>query len=258
MDWIVPIAVALPTLLLFLIGYLIRFRKQYGLISGYNTMSEEKKKNVDVEGLGRLMGNALFLMGFLIGAGMLLLFKDQGVAGICVIGLSLPVVVFLLIRAQKYDRNDRAPDGRMKSRSKFAIAGFVVFLAVVAGGVGYLFAQGSQPTSAVLADGGLKISGLYGQTVPVADIRKVELVFALPTVEARTNGSAIGDLLSGHFRLADVGAALLFLDRSKPPFLYVETATQKIYLNLATPAETQTLYESLSTATLPFDQKPLG
>lgn len=41
----------------FIVGIGIRYFRWYFLIAGYNTMSEEKKKNVDIEALGKLMGN---------------------------------------------------------------------------------------------------------------------------------------------------------------------------------------------------------
>ncbi|MDW7671778.1 MAG: DUF3784 domain-containing protein [Bacillota bacterium] len=49
--------------LFILLGIAIHKLKWYFLISGYNTMSKEKKANVDTEGLGRLMGFYLYLNG---------------------------------------------------------------------------------------------------------------------------------------------------------------------------------------------------
>ena len=57
-----------PGALLLLLGYLIRYRRMYFLISGYNTMPAGKRKNVDTEGLDRLMGRSLFAMGGLVTA----------------------------------------------------------------------------------------------------------------------------------------------------------------------------------------------
>jgi hypothetical protein len=46
-----------------LIGLAVHVFKWYFLISGYNTMSKEKKANVDTEGLGRLMGIYSYVNG---------------------------------------------------------------------------------------------------------------------------------------------------------------------------------------------------
>jgi len=44
-------------------GIAIRVFKWYFLISGYNTMSKEKKDKVDIEGLARFMGTYLYANG---------------------------------------------------------------------------------------------------------------------------------------------------------------------------------------------------
>lgn len=46
-----------------MMGIAIRVFKWYFLISGYNTMSKEKKDKVDIEGLARFMGMYLYANG---------------------------------------------------------------------------------------------------------------------------------------------------------------------------------------------------
>lgn len=53
----------IPAGLLFLMGWLIRYKKQTWLISGYNISSKEKKEKYDLDKLTRLMGSFLFLLG---------------------------------------------------------------------------------------------------------------------------------------------------------------------------------------------------
>jgi len=48
---------------LIVMGLTIHVFKWYFLISGYNTMPEEKKANVDVKGLGRLIGIYFYVNG---------------------------------------------------------------------------------------------------------------------------------------------------------------------------------------------------
>lgn len=38
------------------IGFLIKEKKQYDFISGYNTMSEEKKSTIDIEWMAKILG----------------------------------------------------------------------------------------------------------------------------------------------------------------------------------------------------------
>ena len=77
------------------------------LISGYNTLPKEKRKNVDIGGLSSFMRRHLVIMGALwILFTVVLELTDQTdtLAVIYVIYL-LPYVVWMLVRAQRYDHN---------------------------------------------------------------------------------------------------------------------------------------------------------
>lgn len=45
MNVLRPVIALIPVLILVVIGFLIKYKKAYWLISGYNTMPAEKKKN---------------------------------------------------------------------------------------------------------------------------------------------------------------------------------------------------------------------
>ena len=49
-----------------ILGILIKYAKMYFLIAGYNTMSAEKKAEIDIEKLATLFKNVLFGMALLI------------------------------------------------------------------------------------------------------------------------------------------------------------------------------------------------
>ena len=53
------------------LGILIKYRKMYFLIAGYNTMSKEEKEKYDIDGIARVFRNVMFGMGFLIIIGFL-------------------------------------------------------------------------------------------------------------------------------------------------------------------------------------------
>jgi hypothetical protein len=232
-------------LLLYLFGYLIRFRKAYWLISGYNTMSAKKKEKVDAEGLSILMGNMCFIMATILIAGLMLLFLKQSIAGFCVLGLIIPVILYTIIAAQKYDGNNFTDTGEMKKGSKLTLGIIVLFLLLIPGFVVVMLFSGMQPMTVAFTDIGLTIEGSYGQSVAYADIMEVRLMEEMPEILTRTNGSAIGEKLRGHFKLADIGPAMLYIDHSQPLFVFIQTADQKIYMNLATLEDTRQFFNDL-------------
>ena len=50
-------------ILLFILGYFIRFKKASFLISGYNTSSKSEKEKYNEEALCKDVGNLLFILG---------------------------------------------------------------------------------------------------------------------------------------------------------------------------------------------------
>jgi len=248
MGWLNLVLIVTPPLLLFGIGYLIRFRKMYWLISGYNTMSAAKKQKVDTEKLGVLMGNMCFIMGTLMFTGIMLIVLGQAAIGFIVMSGLVPVIIYILIAAQKYDGNNFDETGKMKTSTKFAIGAILAGLLVILSFVSYMVIQGFQPSAVTFDQTTLTISGSYGQSISLQDIQSLELLEQLPVIELRTNGSAIGERLRGHFRLRDVGQVMLYLKVGVPPYIVIKTAAQPIYLNLETAEQTQDLYNQIDTA----------
>ena len=72
------------------------------LISGYNTLPKEKRKNVDIDGLSSFMRRHLVIIG-----GLLILFTTiQQEAFSIILAVYLPVyVIWMVVRAQRYDHN---------------------------------------------------------------------------------------------------------------------------------------------------------
>jgi len=48
------------------LGVLIKHGKMYGLIAGYNTMSQEEKEKYNIEGIATVFRNAMFGMSLII------------------------------------------------------------------------------------------------------------------------------------------------------------------------------------------------
>ncbi|WP_319467070.1 DUF3784 domain-containing protein [uncultured Trichococcus sp.] len=51
-----------PTVMLLIVGWLIKYKKVTWLISGYNTAPREEKQKYDIEKLCKHMGNFIFVL----------------------------------------------------------------------------------------------------------------------------------------------------------------------------------------------------
>ena len=92
---------------LFMIGIGFLVKSSPDLISGYNTMSKDKKKNVDIEGLSTFIRNGLIAIGISIIIGYYL-FRWIGITLISnsmLLIVTLVGVTILVIQAQRFDHN---------------------------------------------------------------------------------------------------------------------------------------------------------
>lgn len=218
----------------------------HNLISGYNTMPKEKKANVDIKGLARLIGiygyvtgGMLIISGILFNLGLRFILAP---AIIIFIGLT----VYILIKAQKYDGNIFDKNGKLrKGAGKQFIAPVSITIAAL-GFVAIILALSYKETEVSFLDDGIEIHGMYGDIYKWEDIKKVELKDELPTIEFRANGSAIGSRLKGHFRTTELGMVKLFVNKSTPPFIYIETANGVTILNFNDLEETQNVFSTIS------------
>jgi hypothetical protein len=227
------------------IGLAVHVFKWYFLIAGYNTMSKEKKAKVDTEGLGRLMGIYSYVNGgvfIVVGLLHALGLKPSMTPVIVFFTIS---TVYLLIKAQKYDGNIYDENGILRKGAwkQFILPVGIVVVTLIF--VGILMYLSSQPTRVTFIDEGVQIHGMYGDIYPWDAIEAVELVEELPTIEMRTNGSALGSKLKGHFRTRELGPVKLFVDTQKPPFIYLETDDRVIIFNMNNEDETQEFFREM-------------
>jgi len=230
---------------LIILGLAVHIFKCYFLISGYNTMPKEKKANVNIRPLAKLIGIYSYING-----GVFLFFGFLYTIGFTP-GMAVPMsilvitTVLLLVKSQKYDGNMFDEDGKLRegARKKFGllIAGTIVVLSAT----GVLLFFSAQPTQITLQQDGIQIHGLYGEIYHWEEIDSMKLQENLPTIEMRTNGSALGNHLKGHFRTAEYGGIKLFVDSSVPAFIYMETGDGMVIFNLNTTDATREFFEKI-------------
>ena len=135
-------------------------------------------------------------------------------------------------------------DTAWRRRMRFITAVVVTLIMALIVGQMYLH---SQPPSIALGDAGLTVgSGFYDADIPFMDIRRVDLVDALPRIQARTNGYAAGGVLRGNFRLETWGNGKLFINRNRPPFVAVHRRDNTfVVVNFDDAVRTRELYSQL-------------
>jgi phosphoglycerol transferase MdoB-like AlkP superfamily enzyme len=93
--------------LIFSLGLIVYKYKQYDLISGYNTMSEEKKARFDIKRYARIFGIVFYTMGIAIITITLVFYffrLDQTYFIWYILAIILSGIFFLNVKGWKYKR----------------------------------------------------------------------------------------------------------------------------------------------------------
>lgn len=222
---------------LFLIGIGLLVRKFPVLIAGYNTMPKEEKKNVDVNGLSKLMRNGLVAIGLSIMIGYhLFAWLELTLLADLVIMLAIFVgLTIMLIMAQKFDGN-RQQRGKWLGPTIMAI----ITIILVA-----LFAYELSPTKVKIEENTIRFMGSYGLTLQTSDIKSVELIEGIGSLR-RTNGLNIGHVNKGNFNVSTLGKCRLFVHSNTPPYVLVRRYNaDPIIINYRNKADTEQIYQML-------------
>lgn len=233
MAFIILIFVA--ALMIFL-GYAIHHLKWHGLISGYNTMADEDKAKVDIDGLSKMMARFLYVVAALLALLGFATYIESNWLSIAVVIAIVAASIYPAIQSGKYMNG--AKSGKS---TKLGIGITVVTLLFV--GVVLYFSM--QPTSISVSDEHVVIDGMYGDTIDWSSIENLQLVDELPAISMRTNGSAVGATLRGHFKFENGDKAKLFVDKSKPPFITFAANDTLYYMNLDDRDATTALFEEM-------------
>lgn len=238
------ILVTIGVIFIFL-GFAVHKLKWYFLISGYNTMSKDKKKNVDTEGLGKLMGIYMYFVGslfILIGISSHFYPEFTSRFNAFFIVIFIISTILLLIKAQRYDHNKR--ENIFKSKDKGTLISLIITIPILIF-VGVMMFRSLQPVDMEIDEIGVEFRGMYGELYRWEEIQELELRDDSPTIEMRTNGSSIAGKNKGYFKTKEYGKVKLYLDSKNPPFIYMKVDSQYIIINLGEKEETTKAFENM-------------
>lgn len=221
--------------LLILFGVLIKYFKAYDLIAGYNTAPPEIKKQVDKKGLGNLVGNGLFLLALIMVSGHVA--RGKGLIWVEPVSwaLFLGVVIYIVVRAQSF-----TPVQNRRNTLSILIGSLVFVMAIAA----FVVSSALKP-SVTVDNQEIKISGLYGMSIPLSEVNSIELKDSIPEIITKSNGLGFGAIYKGDFVLKGIGRARLFLRSSEGPFIIVQTKNYPAIINYSDREETVNIYNML-------------
>ena len=216
------------------------------IINPYGNLPSERKELVDIEGLKKACAIILGITGFLLvvsAALYMLKVIDEDICATLLMVFAFAMLVPLFIAMKRYNGFGRDSSGKVSKysrNSKIALISTGVSMLIVA----IVLILSFRPTRITVGEETVKISGMYGREIPIADIVSVELLDEMPPIAMRTNGSDTGSQAKGHFRFSNGDKCMLFIHK-KAPYIQLRTSTDLYYLNLSDKGKTVELFETL-------------
>ncbi|WP_216827547.1 hypothetical protein [Alkalihalobacterium elongatum] len=90
------------------------------------------------------------------------------------------------------------------------------------------------------------VTGHMGTELAIADIETVELHQVIPKINRKVGGSSVFNRKKGQFLLEDLGRGRLYVHLNKPPFIYIKTSENYIFINSKDSTTTQEWYKVLN------------
>ena len=216
------------------------------IINPYGNLPPERKELVDIEGLKKACAIILGITGFLLvvsAALFMLKVIDEDICATLLMVFAFAMLVPLFIAMKRYNGFGRDSSGKVSKysrNSKIALISTGVSILIVA----VVLILSFRPTKITVEEEHIKISGMYGREIPIADIVSVELLDEMPPIAMRTNGSDTGNQAKGHFRFSNGDKCMLFIHK-KAPYIQLRTTEDLYYLNYSDKEKTVELFETL-------------
>jgi len=204
------------------IGFIVTENNAKYLLSGYNTMSEEDRKKIDIRSYIPYFRkfHVIFGISFLI-IGLVLFYVIGEVAAGIFLGV-YPIVAYLYF----IWKSSAHINGVSVKWTWLGISVLSIVLIMVV----TLFTYGFKASELTFTVEGIEFTGMYGERISPNEIKSIELVDQFPDVTFKINGFAMGEIKKGYFKTSSGGIIKLLLNVQKNPYiLVIKTNGEKIY-----------------------------
>ncbi|WP_140485107.1 DUF3784 domain-containing protein [Flavobacterium sp. GSA192] len=224
------------SLLFIAIGFIVNEHNAKYLLSGYNTMSEEEQKKVNIKAYIQYFRKFHLFLGisfFPIGT-LLTYFIDENATGVFIGIYPILAYTFFIATSFKYFNSKKNKIG------VFILLGALILI------IGFL-GRDLQENKMFINSETIEFQGSYGEIVPLKTIKSIELVSDKPKITLRTNGFSLGSVKKGYFK-TDKGeiVKLILNGDNKPYILLTKLDGKKIYYS-AKEESNEKLFEEIKS-----------
>lgn len=214
--------ISFTALLFIALSFILTENNAKTLLAGYNTMSEEERKTINIKSFISFFKSFHLYLGLSFFAlGMISYYFLDPIITSLFLGI-YPIVayIYFMYASPQYMGEEGKKSTRIGIYVLFGVLGFVLALSFM----------GLRESPLIIQPDALTLKGMYGETVAVADIEEVAVVSQLPKITQRRNGFAVGEINKGYFKTDQGETIKLVLNSDVKPFLYIQKKSgKKIY-----------------------------
>ncbi|MEH6940595.1 DUF3784 domain-containing protein [Bacillus sp. JJ722] len=221
------------------LAYLIHNKKEYSLLSGYNSYTDEEKAELERNGYLSYEGKLMW------GIAIIWLLSIPVVAFRVPYGIEIFIAIFLLflmsgtLYGLKYDVK--------RKRKRNAIL-LISLYSVILIGIGVLFYLGNKDTNVTITNEAIEMSGMYDDTIAIKDIDELKMIDRLPSDTIKSNGFATETRSLGSFHSKKWGSGRHYAFTKYPPYIWIKTDEKYYILNSKNEQETSKWYQEIMNA----------
>lgn len=228
-------------LLFVIIGRIVTLKNAKNLLSGYNTMSQNEKLNIDIVSYVTFFKQFHYKIGILIIiCGFVTYFVFPPLAVLMMIVIIFSGYSFFIWKAQHFQRK----------RSNFQILTnklIILFLMGVQISILVLFYFSVKDVQIKIDTTKITILGMPKSTIFLENIAEVKLIDTLPSMLHKTKGFAVGSIFKGIFVVKKYGKVNLQITDMSPPYLYLSTKDKDKYIISFKHQNEKEIYENINT-----------
>lgn len=227
-------------LLFVAMGFIVTENNAKYLLSGYNTMSEEDRKKVDIRAYIPYFRKFHIFLGisFLVFGTILTYLINENAGGIFLAVYPIIAYIYFIWTSSKYSKGFSTKWNKV---GVFILVGTLVF---VIGLLGFGFNEDKLTFNSETVE----FKGSYGETLNQSEIQSIELVNQLPKITLKTNGFALGTINKGYFKTEKGEIVKLILNSDNKPYILVTKSDGiKIYFSSKDKSNEELLNEMKKT-----------
>lgn len=211
-------------LFFFSIGFILTKKNAKYLLAGYNTMSEEERKKVNLHTYLPYFRNFHVFLGVSFTAIGLILyyFTNENISGIFIASYPILAYMYFIWKGAKYSYHKNKKYHKIGVYILGATLIFVLCMVYI----------GLQNDELQIENDQIELQGSYGEKISFAEIKEIKLVESLPKITNKLHGFAMDKSYKGIFKTQNGERVKLILNSESSPYiLIIKSDNKKIYFS---------------------------